>query len=417
MSGTHFLAGRHIVIAGAGMSGLSFAVALRKQWPASLTPPRITIFERDTQEDAEGRQGYSLSLAGYDETGGLAALRDLGLLDDILPHAITGLEGAGCFKIWDSDWRELMSVRFRPAKGVPSSGIRVARKDLRHTLLAAVSDEIRWGTACVSAAKTEDGRVSVQLAGSNVAAEESTVVCDFLIVADGASSKIRASLRPDDRLEFAGATQLVGVASFPDGSPPQLRDNWGMQISRGEGVSCFYAPVDHNSVLWALSFLDDHERPRREYDSQSAMQTVLDEARERGGKPLGPQFRAIVDATVNPKDVASLSARDKKPFRHDSKETAVVFIGDSNHAVSPFAGYGASLALKDGWDLAQAIVSASSSAEAVQQYDAISVPRASKILDSSRWRIKNGHSNGLRYFFFRTLMIVGGYILWLAGRG
>jgi len=414
---THFLSGRHIAVAGAGMSGLSFAIALRKLWPASVAPPHITIFERDTQEDAEGRQGYSLSLAGYDDTGGLVALRDLGLLDEILSHTITGLEGTGCFKIWDSDWKEAMSVRFRPAKGLPSSGIRVARKDLRHTLLAAVVDEIRWGTACVSAAKTEDGRVSIQLAGANVRPDESTLQCDFLVVADGASSKIRASLRPDDVLQFAGAIQMVGIASFPDGNPPQLRDNWGMQISRGDGVSCFYSPADRNNVLWSLSFLERDERPRKEYNSQQEMQALLEEARERGAKPLGPQFKAFVDATENPKDVACLSARDKKPIRHDPDEAAIVFIGDSNHAVSPFAGYGASLALKDGWDLSQALVSSSTAKEAIQKYDAISFPRASKVLDSSRWRIKYGHSTGLRYLFFRAILTLGGYMLWLTGRG
>jgi 2-polyprenyl-6-methoxyphenol hydroxylase-like FAD-dependent oxidoreductase len=414
---THFLSGRHIVVAGAGLSGLSFAIALRKLWPESVTPPHITIFERDTEADAEGRQGYSLSLAGYDETGGLVALRDLGLLDEILPHAITGLGGAGCFKIWDNNWSEIMSVRFRPAEGLPSSGIRVARRDLRRTLLAAVADEIHWGTACVSAAKTKDGKVSIQLAGTDVRPDESTMQCDFLVVADGASSKIRTSLRPDDVLQFAGATQMVGIASFPDGSPAQLRDNWGLQISWGDGVTCFYSPVDHNNVLWALGFLEQHERPREEYNSQQAMQALLKEARERGAKPFGSQFQTIVDATENPKDVACLSARDKKPFRHDLDEAAIVFIGDSNHAVSPFAGYGASLALKDGWDLSKALVSSSTAKEAIQKYDAVSVPRALKILDSSRWRIKYGHSTGFKHLFFRTILTLGGYILWLTGRG
>ncbi|KAK3349699.1 hypothetical protein B0T25DRAFT_570311 [Lasiosphaeria hispida] len=116
----HFLSGRRIAVAGAGMSGLSFAIALRNLRPESVTPPHITIFERDTEEDAEGRQGYSLSLAGFDDMGGL---------------------------IWDGNWSEVMSVRFCPPKGVPSSGIHVARKDLRRILLAAVADEIRWGTA------------------------------------------------------------------------------------------------------------------------------------------------------------------------------------------------------------------------------------------------------------------------------
>ena len=132
---------------------------------------------------------------------------------------------------------------------------------------------------------------------------------------------------------------------------------------------------------------------------------------------LGPLFHTMLDATTDPAGVFCFPARDKKPFSHNPGEAPIVFIGDSNHAVSPFAGYGASLALKDGWDLAQALVSTSSVENAVQKYDGISVPRAKKVLASSRWRIKYGHSTGFVYFMFRTLLTIGGYVLWALGRG
>jgi protoporphyrinogen oxidase len=47
---THFVAGKTIVVAGAGISGLSFAIALRQRWPSSETPPKIIIYERDAEE-------------------------------------------------------------------------------------------------------------------------------------------------------------------------------------------------------------------------------------------------------------------------------------------------------------------------------------------------------------------------------
>ncbi|KAL2129834.1 hypothetical protein VTI74DRAFT_7246 [Chaetomium olivicolor] len=413
---SHFLSGRHIVIAGGGMAGLSFAISLRKLWPDTIPPPRLTIFERDTREDRTGRQGYSISLAGYDGSGGLVALRDIGLLDEALEHAILGLEGTGCFKLWDADWSDLMSVRFRPAKGVPSGGIRIARKHLRHILLQAVTDEILWGVACVSAEKLENGKVLVHVTGEGLLPEQSAVECDMLVVADGANSKIRASLRPNDGLVYAGAVQMGGLACFPGGIPAPINDNWGLQISGGKGVCCFYSPVDKHAVVWALSFLEPDPRPRlRDLDSEEAIRPVIEEARAKGSM-LGPLFHTIVDATTDPAGVFCLPAKDKKPFSHDPEGTPIIFIGDSNHAVSPFAGYGASLALKDGWDLARSLVAATNLKDAIQSYDAISVPRANKILDSSRWRIKYGHSTGLRYFFFRTLMVVGGYLLWLMGR-
>jgi 2-polyprenyl-6-methoxyphenol hydroxylase-like FAD-dependent oxidoreductase len=127
-------------------------------------------------------------------------------------------------------------------------------------------------------------------------------------------------------------------------------------------------------------------------------------------------FHTIVDATTNPADVFCFPARDKKPFYHSADAGPIIFIGDSNHAVSPFAGFGANLALKDGWDLAQKLVAATSLKNAVQGFDALSVPRASKVLETSRWRIKYAHSTGLRFFFFRFLLVVLGFALWLTGR-
>ncbi|KAL2148642.1 hypothetical protein VTH82DRAFT_2196 [Thermothelomyces myriococcoides] len=412
----HFLSGQHVVVVGAGMAGLSFAVALRKLWPSGVPPPRVTIFERDTKQDVLGREGYSLSLAGYDETGGLVALKDLGLLDEILGHAILGTDEKGSFKLWDANWNQILSVRFRPAPGLPTSGIRIARKHLRETLLGAVADEIRWGTSCLSATKSEDGKVAVRVL-ENQGSQESTIECDLLVVADGASSKIRSSLRPDDVLQYAGAVQMGGLAHFPEGIPPPLNENWGQQVSGGHGVSCFYSPVDKNRLVWAFSFRESTPRQIiKPPASEETARTLLDEILQKGHM-LGQPFKTIAGSATDLKEVFCLPARDKRPFSHDLEKTGpVVFIGDSNHAVSPFAGYGASLALKDGWDLAQKLTEANSVVDAIRKYDAVSVPRATKVLGTSRSRIKWGHSTGLTYFLWHGFMKALGYILWLTGR-
>lgn len=408
---SHFLAGKQIVVAGGGMAGLAFAIALRKQWPPGQEPPAITIFERDTEAAAAGREGYSLSLAGFDGTGGLVALKDLGLLDVALGHAVLGLDGSGCFKIWDADWAELMSVRLKPAAGLPTAGIRIARKNLRRTLIdAAVGDQpdaIRWGVACTAAERLEGGRVRVRLA------DESTVDCDFLVVADGANSKLRASIRPGDTLQHAGAIQIGGNGLFPGGIPKPVDDNWGLQLS-GQGVCCFFSPVDDKTVVWALSIREAEGRPPLDRGSPEKVQALMDEALQLGHM-FGEPFKTIIEAT-DPSTALCIPARDRQPFAHDADGGSVVFIGDSNHAVSPFAGYGANLALKDGWDLATKLCGSSSLAEAVAAYDSVSVPRAAKVLKSSRWRIDMGHSTGLKFRFFRLFVTFGGFMLWLVGK-
>ncbi len=420
---THFLSGKHILLSGGGIASLSFTRALLRLWPSTLPPPKITILERDASPTASGREGYSLSLAGADATGGLVALKDLGLLDRVLEFAILGLDvgpDGGCFNVWDVDWRQVLSARLKPAEGLPTAGIRIGRRDLRKVLVEGVEGlgaQVRWGVACVGVETKEDGKVVVRVEGEGVKPGEETVECDLLVVADGAGSKVRAALRPGDKLEYAGAVQMGGIAHFPDGIPPPVDKNWGMQVSGGKGVCCFYSPVDKQGVVWALSFREEEMRPRvKDLGSVEEARPVLDEARERGAM-LGPLFQTMVDATTDPTDVFSIPAKDKKAFRHDLDGGPIVFIGDSNHAISPFGGYGASLALKDGWDLAQALVSGASLRAAVQAYDDISFPRAAKVLGTSRWRIKYGHSTGIAYFLFRAFLGVGGYLLWLFGRG
>src|SRR6266699_1055777 len=212
---SHFLAPGKIIVAGAGMAGLAFVIALRKQWTSSSAMPEVVIYDRDTRKVGVGREGYSLSLS----EDGLVALRDLGLLEPTLDRAILGLDSVAKFKLWARDWSEIfMTMRQKPREGLPSSGIRIARKDLRSILVEAgeATGTIAWGVSCTSAERLENGRIRVQLSGQ-AGSKETSAECDLLIAADGAHSKIRAGLRPADTLEYAGAVQLGGSAKFPNG--------------------------------------------------------------------------------------------------------------------------------------------------------------------------------------------------------
>src|SRR5690606_37854156 len=116
----------------------------------------------------------------------------------------------------------------------------------------------------------------------------------------------------------------------------------------GRGVALFASPVDDKSVIWSLSKLETEERAALDKGSKEQKQAVLDECRALS-EVFAEPFSSFVDNT-DLDTVFSMPARDKQPFPHDNLGP-IIFIGDSNHAVSPFAGYGASLAMKDGWDL------------------------------------------------------------------
>lgn len=405
----HFLEGKKIIVAGSGIAGMSFIDSLSKQWDSSHPMPEIVVYDRDPRDIDQKREGYSLSLNGAGPNDGLVAFRDLGLLDEVLKHSLTGPDSVRAFRLWDSDFNSLLELNLKPHDDLPTAGIRIARKMLRKVLRDAAEKvaDIKWETSCMSAERLDSGRIRVTLKGP---AGESFDDCDLLVAADGAHSKIRAALRPDDVLNYAGAIQLGGVANFPNGLPEPLNKSWGMAIT-GQGVGCFMSLIDETSAVWSLSRNEPEPRPKLEAEDAPR---IVDEA-GRIGKMLRGPFPAVLEATDR-KSAFSMPAWDKQPFAHDTTPKGIVFIGDSNHAVSPFAGNGANLALKDGWDLAAQLCRSESLDEAVIAYDKLAVPRAVSTLKTSHQRISMAHCSGLWFTFFRFSFGVGRWFMWLAGR-
>ncbi|KAI0126283.1 hypothetical protein BJ170DRAFT_702241 [Xylariales sp. AK1849] len=319
----HFFSGKKTIVAGAGMAGLAFVASLRKQWNPGLPPPEIVIHNCDNGE-------------------------------------------------------------FKPAKGLPTSGIRIARKDLRQPLVDAVSasTEISWGTSCISATRLD-------------------AECDLLITADGESSKMRAYFRLNNGLQYAGAIQMGGIARFDGPLPPPVSSQWG-GIVTGTGVFCFYSLVEQTSIVWALGIREQSPRPPFDNNDSKQVQAMLDEAKNLG-------------SNTAPSETLRINGMDKQPFYHNGNLLPVVFLGDSNHAVSPSAGYGATQALKDGWELAKKVVQSTSLTAAVKAYDTGSVPQALATIKNSQMRIDVGHSTGLKYWAYRGFFALGGSVLQLMG--
>ncbi len=410
----HFLEGKKIIVAGGGLAGCAFAVALYKLWDPALQPPEVVIFDRDTRESTFAREGYSLSLNGTDKDGGLVAIQELGMLGEIVDASVHSTD-SGRFKMWDSEWRELLSIRPTPYGDLPSASMRIARRDLRRILLENAEKTpatIHWGVSCKAVQQLGDGRTRVTVAsaaGDGVIEHE----CDLLIAADGSHSKVRASLRPDDNLKYAGAVQMGGNGYFPDGLPSPLDENWGLMLS-GTGCCCFFSAVDKEHVVWALSIREEEQRQGLSRGlSPEAFAALQKEALEIA-KSFGEPFSTIVEAT-DPSTAFVFPACDKVPFYHDKSLTGVVFIGDSNHAVSPFAGNGANLAMKDGWDLAEKLCQSKGLEQAVVAYDRVSVPRAKSTLKTSHTRIELGHCTGVKYTIFRTGLAAGRFFKSILG--
>ncbi|KAN0110152.1 FAD/NAD(P)-binding domain containing protein [Hyaloscypha variabilis] len=394
-----FISGKKILIVGAGISGLSFALSLQKLLPSLTSPnfiqPSIKIFERDTSDLDPTRQGYSLSIRSDGTTGGVQTLLKLGLLDIAIERGVHGEnvgKEKGTFCLWDKKWKEIMRVNLPTPKGLPVQNVRIKRNVLRGILVdACVAHrvEIEWEKKVVGVETLGDGRLKVVFDGGG---EEE---CDLLVAADGARSKVRGALKPDAVLVYQGVVGIMGESRFDGSPPPPAEKDWGLMLS-GTGTGLFVSPVDAHSIVWSVSWLASEQRPAPNQElGNKEKGELLKEALERG-KAFPEPYKTYIEAT----DMETLMLRnfsDKDPFEHwagSLEGVNVVFLGDANHAVTPFAGAGACLALSDGWDLAEQLVKFEKLEDALKAYDELSMPRAKRILKFSHFTIKFGHANG-----------------------
>ncbi|KAK5202643.1 hypothetical protein LTR47_011571 [Exophiala xenobiotica] len=367
--GAHFLSSKSIVVSGAGIVGLTFSIALANHF-SDIPKPKVIIFERDSYEARTGREGYPLSIRADNSPGGIQVPDLLGLIHRVRSVSVNPeatAETRGGFKLWDQNLQPIFSFPLQPP-GHRLSGMRVRRNALQKVLAdaaIAAGAEIHWETPITAAEQTEDGRMRITLH------EGRTEICDLFIAADGSWSTIRSLLRQQSNLDYTGIVTWGGTPKYArkEDIPRPLDRDWGALLG-GKG---------------------------RQYDE------LIDESTKLAGN-FAPVVKELVSAT-DPTTVMLFSARDRPPFAHIRLTNGpVIWIGDANHAVSPFAGNGANLAIMDGWDLAASLRKAEYLENAIAMYDKIAVPRAQKILTMSRWTIDILHATGLRLILYKIVI-------------
>jgi 2-polyprenyl-6-methoxyphenol hydroxylase-like FAD-dependent oxidoreductase len=395
----HFLSGKTIIISGAGIAGLSFAIALHKQWRSlpidTNPPPIIKIFERDTPDAVDARGGYSLSLRSDSPSRGIQSLHNMGILDAMIDAAVPHLEdGKGSFCMWDGNMQTVLKFCAKAPKGLPVGGLRIVRGKMRHVLVDAIEEKIHWGVACVGAIVREQG-IGVSLSDGTV--EE----CDYLVVSDGASSKLRSILRPEERLQPLGVSIVMASSKYDDTPlPAPVNNSWGL-ILAGNSTAGFISPMDEHTALWSLSRHSQPQESTQPPFSEAQISEFMDEAR-RLSTDYPPLLQDLISRTDS-QSIRRFDAKDKQAIKHDAS-VPVVFIGDANHAVTPFAGNGANLALADAWDLATKLRESSSFSEAVLQFDAVAIPRAKSVINQSHFLVSAIHSRGWKFWIFTWVM-------------
>ncbi|XP_037032934.1 flavin-dependent monooxygenase-like [Bradysia coprophila] len=418
-----------IIVCGGGLGGLTFARSLfflrdaQVSAGQSLPEISITILERDASSVEREAQGYSLSLRADKIGGGIQALERIGLLDDIRKGAAPGHR----FVMANKQFVPYLEIP--PGSTVPSNdpnksplpiNIRVARKFLRNTLLDSLPADrctVQWGAHAIEANvfSNENGKeqVSVTLASGEV------LESDLLIVADGANSSIRRYLFPHERLEFAGCVAYIASTVHPDGLPKPFADGVVFGMS-GEGHAVLVAPVDETKMSFSVSYRSEK---KIENEFRGDRKPLTDEELEHfrtvalkhtQGYGYQSELKSFI-ANADPKTIRVINAQDMKPHTNSTTNPQIILIGDAAHAVSPFAGNGANMAIMDGFELAEQLLSVKHGKDlvaAVKMYDKHSIARCNRTRGMSHFNISVLHSKGLNHRCMITLFkLLGNFLV------
>jgi 2-polyprenyl-6-methoxyphenol hydroxylase-like FAD-dependent oxidoreductase len=339
-----------VIVVGAGIGGLSVAIALRKAGIETV------VFERarELKEIGAGLSLVANATRALNELGLAGALRGLG--EPV---------GRAEIRTWRGEVLSTISVSQLSEK-VGTQSVAVHRADLQAVLLRELGEGVvRTGAECVG---FEQNGAGVR-AFFNSGRQEH---CDVLIGADGLRSAVRARLLGDGGPRYAGYTAWRAVVTPKQDlfSPDVTFEYWGT------GTRCLCAQLGEGRVYWAVST----NVPEGEKDvtgvTKGALLGLL-----RGWH--GPVL-ALIEATEEPA-ILHTDIYDRDPPRKRWGEGRVTLLGDAAHPMTPDLGQGACQAIEDAVALARCLGGHETGvAAALALYEARRIRRTAWIVRGSR---------------------------------
>lgn len=321
-------ADRRAVVVGAGIAGLTAAIALRQRgW-------RVEVLEK---ADALEPAGSGLSLW----PNGLRGLDVIGVGAEVREQSLAATEGG----IRDTAGRWLSRTDIAELRHRYGDLVVIHRTRLSEILQAALGTGPRFGHTVEAVESTEGG---VRVRHSSGTAE-----ADLVLGADGIHSTIRAARWPRARPPiYAGYTAWRTIVA-----PAEPVRSGGETLGRGQRVGI--APLrDGRVYMFATANLPAGQR---------CPDDELGEVRRRFGSWHDP-IPALLDA-AEPAAILRHDIFELPPLPTFARDR-VVLLGDAAHAMTPNLGQGANLAVEDAVTLA-ALLDRMDVPAALAEYDRV----------------------------------------------
>jgi len=349
-----------VAVLGGGPAGLTLARLLQTR------RSDVKVYERDASRSARP-QGGTLDL---DKDSGQQAIREMGLEAEFA--ALSRPEGQA-LRILNKSGTVLWDERAEDGDG---SRPEIDRSVLRDLLLdSLLPDTVQWDAHAteITALPNEQWQVVTQ--------DGSRSDYDLVVGCDGASSRARALLSPALPV-YSGITYIeTGVPNADEAAP---------EVTALVGHGSLFALDDAKAIIaqrngggtlriyLSLAVEEDWAKTNAAYFESPASATA---AALNLFADWSPDLRRLIEAA---KDRFVLRPLMRLPFEHRwQTRPGLTLLGDAAHLMTPFAGQGANLAMRDAVDLAHCLGTGKNMMDALAAFEGLMQARAQEAAEET----------------------------------
>jgi 2-polyprenyl-6-methoxyphenol hydroxylase-like FAD-dependent oxidoreductase len=350
-----------VLIIGAGIGGLTAAIALRQAGFG------VQVFERAAELKEIGA-GIGLS------ANAIRVLKHLVLMQQVVSRGAIIAAAVS----YTSKGRILSSL---PTDLTDVPTICLHRAELQQALFSSLpSDCVHLGQEFVHFQNTSDGVTAYFASGK-------TTSGDVLVGADGLRSKVRAQLVGDGEPVYRGYQCWRGVCNLP---ASEL-----LTETLGPGLRVGVVPIGRRGTAW---WCTANEAKLADDGPNGAKAKLL--------RWFGDWHQPIPDVirATDPTTVIKTGIYDRRPVKKWSQGCCTL-LGDAAHPTTPNMGQGGCMAIEDSAVLARCLSNYSDFAMALRVYERLRYARTTKVTRISRYYGVIGQWKTPATVWFRNILL------------